>query len=408
MVSANGMPKDIVPEGNRWNFGSGACLTHKGWQYAAYWDDAKQVSVARRKLPQGAWEVASLGGYQRTATGNRGKGGASSRGFGDGHEKVSMGISPDGCIHLSFDHHLSELRYRVSKAPVAAVPEKHEWSDALFGPVQNNLGGERIESVTYPAFSTDGKNFVLYLRLGGGSGSANSHFFNYQNGKWVLNGEKESKVIDKKWSGRDKTVNAYVHGLVFHGARRHMTWCWRDTPDAKTSHDLCYAYSDDGGKTWKNNNGVEIGRTGKEFITADSPGVAVVKIPAGSGYVNGGSVAISGDGVIHVLCRGKDGSPTHFKRNPATGKWTVRRTTGLGELVVTPGGLAFGVSDRGVWPLEPLKGFGPVVLGADERGLFADCRPALDSDRLAHDGWVSLIGQKGREITVIDFKLPQE
>ena len=199
-VSENGMPKDIVPKGNRWNFSSDAVWTHKGWQYAAYWDDSTQVSVARRQLPDGDWKVTSLAGCKRTSTENRGKGGSTSRGFGDGHEKVAIGISPDGYIHLSFDHHLSELRYRVSKAPVADQPDKYEWDSALFGPVENNLGGGRIVSVTYPSFSTDGKNFVLYLRLGGGSGSANSHFFIYRDGEWVLNREKGSKVIDKNWS----------------------------------------------------------------------------------------------------------------------------------------------------------------------------------------------------------------
>lgn len=62
-VSSNGMPRNIVPKGADWNFGSGSLWTHQGWQYAAYWDDARQVSVARRQLPSGAWSVASLPGY---------------------------------------------------------------------------------------------------------------------------------------------------------------------------------------------------------------------------------------------------------------------------------------------------------------------------------------------------------
>jgi hypothetical protein len=38
-VSNNGMPKDVVKKGARWNFGPGSLWTHQGWQYAAYWDD---------------------------------------------------------------------------------------------------------------------------------------------------------------------------------------------------------------------------------------------------------------------------------------------------------------------------------------------------------------------------------
>lgn len=74
-VSSNGMPKNIVPKGADWNFGPGSLWSHRGWQYAAYWDDARQVSVARRQLPDGAWSVVSLPGYQRSAAGDRGKGG---------------------------------------------------------------------------------------------------------------------------------------------------------------------------------------------------------------------------------------------------------------------------------------------------------------------------------------------
>ena len=74
-VAHNGMPVDIVPRRSHWNFGAGSVWTHKGWQYAAYWDDARQVSVARRQLPMGPWEVVSLPDYRRGETGERGKGG---------------------------------------------------------------------------------------------------------------------------------------------------------------------------------------------------------------------------------------------------------------------------------------------------------------------------------------------
>lgn len=274
IVASNGMPKNIVARGSTWNFGSGSLWTHQGWQYAAYWDDARQVSVARRQLPSGSWAVVSLPGYQRTETENRGKGGAISRGFGDGHEKVAMGISPDGVIHLAFDHHVSTLRYRRSKLPVANDPAAHPWTADIFGPVQDNLGGGRLEGVTYPGFSVAGAGMVLYLRMGGGSGGANSHYFSYADGRWTVNTAAASQLINKNWSGGDRTVNAYPHGLVVRNGRRHLTWCWRDTPDARTCHDLCYAYSDDDGKSWRNNEGKLIGVAGTNFITADSTGVA--------------------------------------------------------------------------------------------------------------------------------------
>jgi hypothetical protein len=78
--------------------------------------------------------------------------------------------------------------------------------------------------------------------------------------------EAESKFLDRNWSGGNKTVNAYPQGLAFHNGRLHLTWCWRDTPVASTCHDLCYAYSDDVGRTWFNNEGQAIAETGVSFL----------------------------------------------------------------------------------------------------------------------------------------------
>jgi hypothetical protein len=405
-VATNGMPKDIVPKGSAWNFGPGSLLTHKGWQYAAYWDDARQVSVARRKLPTGEWSMVSLPGYQRSESGDRGKGGAISRGFGDGHEKVAMGISPDGIIHLSFDHHLSTLRYRTSKLPVANQPESHPWTADLFGPVQDHLGGPRITSVTYPSFHTDGTRFLLYLRLGGGSGSANSHLFTYQNGKWTVNTEKDSKIIDRKWSGGDGTVNAYPFGLSFKDGRTHLTWCWRDTPVPSTCHDLCYAYSDDFGDTWKNNDGKVIGKRGRKFITADSPGVSVWPIPSGKRYVNGGSMIVDSEDRLHVLVRGENGKPAHFQRDPKTAKWRRNATQHLGEFVGSSEGGILAVSGAAIYRFESNGSSNWRSISTAPRALFSDSKAGRDPFRFAHDGWISIIGQQGKKISVVDFPIP--
>ncbi len=60
-----------------------------------------------------------------------------------------------------------------------------------------------------------------------------------------------------------------------------------------------------------------MGRTGASYITADSPGVAVWKIPPGTKYVNGGTVTVGHTGRVHVLVRGEEGLPVYFQRDPA-------------------------------------------------------------------------------------------
>jgi ribosomal protein L24E len=418
LVGDHAMPTNIVRPGAQWNFGPGSLWTHRGWQYAAYWDDARQVSVARRQLPAGQWSVVSLPGYQRTANIDRGKGGKISQGFGDGHEKVSMGISSDGFIHLSFDHHLSTLRYRHSRHPVADSPQSTRWNAEVFGPVKDNLGQVRmlrnrrnrsrspsykIESVTYPNFIVADDALLLYLRLGGGSGSANSHLFNYQRGRWIVNQEFSSQFIDKNWSGGDGTVNAYPNGIVCHQGRLHTTWCWRDTPDPSTSHDLCYAYSDDYGISWRNSDGAIIAKTGRSYITADSPGVTVWKISAGKKYKNGGSMTVDNDGRVHVLSRDEDGSPTHFQRDPKTKKWSKHDSSQSGTILAGSDDALFIVSEQGLY-LTSAKNFGSAKLIANGKPeLMDDSRISVDRTRLAHDGWISVIGQQGKRVSVIDY-----
>jgi hypothetical protein len=397
------MPKNIVPKGADWNFGPGSLWTHRGWQYAAYWDDACQVSVARRRLPDGLWSVVSLPGYQRTTNLSRGRGGEISKGFGDGHEKVSLGISPDGFIHLAFDHHVSTLHYRRSLLPVAENPAAYSWSPGLFGPLQDHLGGPSIEGVTYPSFTSDGQGFTLYLRLNGGSGSADSHFFEYANGRWAINSPKASKLIDKNWSGGDRTVSAYPFGLTLHNGRRHLAWCWRDTPDASTCHDLCYAYSDDNGRTWLNNAGQVIGITGEKCITADSPGVAVWKIPPGTKYVNGGSMLVDEGGMVHVLARGETGAPVHFLRDATTSLWSRQKSPAFGTLIGGQDNWIYLASEDGLHRASASQ-FGKMeMLVPAPAELFKDSRMAVD--RMRVDAWISVIGQTGRKISVVDYRV---
>ena len=81
----------------------------------------------------------------------------------------------------------------------------------------------------------------------------------------------------------------------------HLSWCWRETPDAATNHDLLYAYSDDNGRTWKNDLGATVASTGVSFITAASPGIKVWTINQNRGLINQEHMAVDSAGRVHVL-----------------------------------------------------------------------------------------------------------
>lgn len=404
LITETGMPRTIVKQGAQWNFGPGALQTYRGWQYAAFWDAKRQVTVARRQLPAGAWQCVSLGGYERTSTINRGKAGPKAQGFGDGHEKVAMGISTDGVIHLAFDHHVSTLHYRFSLPGVANQPSDHDWNESLFSPVQDHLGGPRIETVTYPNFVRDGDRMSLYLRLSGGSGSADSHFFEYESGRWIINDLSTSKLIDKRWSGGNGTVNAYPHTMFVHEGRRHLTWCWRDTPDARTCHDLCYAYSDDQGQTWRNSSGNFIAKLGSQFITADTLGIAVLDLPSGSSFVNGGSMTVDAAGDVHVLMMGPDHRPMMARRQSAKGSWTQLDAPSLGVLVAHKSNL-WVVAESGLYQVgnDEVSAFKSVSRSIEHAS--EDSKFVVDLPRHRHDDTISVIGQTGTRVSVIDFPI---
>lgn len=102
----------------------------------------------------------------------------------------------------------------------------------------------------------------------------------------------------------------YMDPLSFSSGRLHASWVWRDRfekTNAANQHDLCYAYSDDLGKTWHNSVGALIGETGSKPIHLDTPGLVVFPIAAGSFVSNQNTLYISHDDSIHVMLKQRQG-----------------------------------------------------------------------------------------------------
>lgn len=303
---------------NGLSFQQNLLVSHNAWQYAAYYNGAGHVCVARRQLPAGPWAIAELTDYTISTT-------------GDAHNTISIGICPnDGTIHLSFDHHGGALHYRRSQTGAAANPEEIVWESSLFGPVQNYLiSGKTISSVTYPRFwQTPGGDLQFGYRAGG-SGNGDWYMADYTaaTGLW----SNVHQVINRYGSytdsmGTSNVRNAYLNGPVEYGpdGKLHITWTWRES----ANHDIMYAYSNDGGNTWYNNmlpaefrlgagntaqhtmltfrwihEGLQVignSLTGL-LIRVDSPGVAVVPLDRKYGIMNQQAQAIDAQGRVHIL-----------------------------------------------------------------------------------------------------------
>ena len=118
--------------------------------------------------------------------------------------------------------------------------------------------------------------------------------------------------------------NPYINGLDYHNGRLHITWTyrgfvwyegWDDPQDTKhkaqagpngaeNNYDICYAFSDDLGRIWKNGEGILVADLSKgESVRPDTPGIVAFSIPKSSGLTNQEAQAVDTSGGVHVLNR---------------------------------------------------------------------------------------------------------
>jgi hypothetical protein len=298
-------------------------VTHKGFQYTTYFNGNRHLCVARRKLPSGDWKIIEFEDHVFESS--------------DSHNTAVIGICEgDGTIHLAFDHHANELKYRVSELGAASSPDRVEWSASLFGAVTDQLGSlERVDRFTYPRFfnAPNGNLMLSYRYFTSGNGDSRIEEYNAQTHDWTPGlGRFVARDIGKyKHDGETSDYRcAYMNNLTYAGDRLHASWVWRDR-FKKTSfsnqHDICYAYSDDDGRTWRNSNGSIIGETGTDrVIHLDSSGLVVVPVERGFGLTNQNGHFAYPDGSIHivVLQAEKKGerSMYHHHWRDKKGKWS--------------------------------------------------------------------------------------
>ncbi len=395
------------------SFQEDGIVSFQGYQYAAFWNTRRHVVLARRLLPSGAWSELELTDYTNTA--------------GDAHNTISLGVSPgDGTLHLSFDQHDSNLEYRKSIPGLLTQPSTATWVASSFSAVTSSLvGGTEITDLTYPRFVTEpgGDKMLFEARLGD-SGSGDEYLWEYDSDSslWTSIGRYINGTVD--------SINAYPHGFSYTrgGTRLHVSWCWRDTPDASTNHDLLYMYSDDNGRTWMNNAGTLVATTGSTFATESSAGIKVWTINPDRGLINQEHMAVDPTGRVHVLlshlpdadaddtdfdAARTDSQYFHYWRD-TSGTWT-RIATGFPAVASFRGKLAISSSNN-LYAILPNLRIAAASVGAnftdwallntvDSGRFFSD--PLIDTARLVSEDNLSVFyPQMGSpDIYVLDYTL---
>lgn len=204
-------------------FRNNSIVTHGDTQYISYYDPEGYLIVGKRVLGSKEWTL------QRSQY--KGK-------VQDAHNIISIMVDGDGYLHVSFDHHGQKLNYCRSISP----------NSLTLGEKEAMIGNNEVD-VTYPEFYLLANGDLLFAYRSGASGRGNLVMNRYD-----LKTRKWARVQDILIDG-ENARNAYWQLCVDSSGTIHLSWVWRETWHVETNHDLCYARSLDGGKTWQKANG---------------------------------------------------------------------------------------------------------------------------------------------------------
>ncbi|HSD06467.1 BNR repeat-containing protein [Flavobacterium sp.] len=203
-------------------FRNSALTTFKNQQFTAYYNPDGKMVLAKRKLNSNDWET------QITPYSGNVK---------DAHNCISIAIDIEGYLHVSWDHHDTHLRYARSKKPLGLELGEEQ-----------AMTGENELKVTYPEFHNLPSGKLLFCYRSGASGRGNMVMKSYdvKTQKWT---SLQNNLLDG-----ENQRSAYWQICVSQKGI-YLSWVWRESWDVSTNHDICYAFSADGGKTWQKSTG---------------------------------------------------------------------------------------------------------------------------------------------------------
>lgn len=204
-------------------FRKSSVISNGRFQYIGFYDKRGNVVVGRRKLTGNKWRLRTLPFVAKIS---------------DAHNVISLGLDGHGYLHLCFGMHGSKLRYIRTVKP----------GSLKFTSIMP-MNGEEEARVTYPEFHSMANGDLLFFYRNGVSGNGNMVIKRYvlKDGKWTT---VQSNLIDGEGAR-----NAYWQAWVDNDDNIFISWVWRDNADVVSNHDVCFACSKDGGKTWLKTNG---------------------------------------------------------------------------------------------------------------------------------------------------------
>lgn len=204
-------------------FRKNSLVSDRKHQYIAYYNHNGYLVVGKRKLNSNDWTLLKSQ-YKVNVD--------------DAHKSISIMLDGSGYLHVAWGHHNNALHYAKSVKPGSLEIGNKE-----------SMTGHKENRVTYPEFYRMPNGDMIFMYRDGGSGNGNLMINHYDHKKHVW-----LSVQDGLIDGEGQR-NAYWQAFVDHKGSIHISWVWRESPNVASNHDMCYARSDDGGKTWRKSTG---------------------------------------------------------------------------------------------------------------------------------------------------------
>jgi hypothetical protein len=289
-------------------------FTHQGHQFTSFYVDDHTLRFVCRRLSDNHITQYDLAGEYNLK---------------DAHNSISMGVDRDGYLHVCFDHHASQLRYRRSLQPMSI----ESWSE------DQSMTGKHEELATYPTFILPRANYPLTLLYRDGThnkGCARLKYYNEHTQSWI---DKPTPILSgadqKPWSS-----NAYWnHPAIGSDGSLHLSFVWRTgvlgEDNLVNNINIGYAWSPDNGHHWYT-------LQGQPYQAPITPTTAetIWPLPPGSNLINQCSMALDSYNRPHIVfyANDVDGIPQYQHLRHDGRKWCHQILSGRTQSFKLAGG----------------------------------------------------------------------
>lgn len=310
-ITPNGYSDTRNNSQTRWNAITSVNLSGTVYQAVCFWNSDSELVLGKRIL-DGAWTFYNYPAI--TVAGD------------DNHDTISVGLDPNGYLHVCYGMHIQPLIYKKSDASINA------WTSGLTG-TSSMLGTNETE-VTYPVFVNDPSGNLYFLFRDGGAASGDLYMYKYNHisETWLgVSGTVAGKLID----GKSDSLGEYWEHPCFDddfgsGGYLHLGFHFRsDTSNSNKSK----SYAKWDGINWKKSDGssqtVPI-RIGNAEVV-DSDGVV------NTGMTSFNTLYSDSNGNPHLVYpkTGADGYRHIYHAYHNGTSWTISQVTITSNPVVT-------------------------------------------------------------------------